>query len=94
MSADELKRRNAWNFMHHPPDQGEADDRHQLHNAVREILRVAADELVDYCSEGRELSLALTKLEEAMMWANAAIARGEKALGDPSRDTPPDTDKP
>jgi len=25
--------------------------------------------------EGREKSLAITKLEEAMMWGNAAIAR-------------------
>ncbi len=27
--------------------------------------------------ESREQSLAVTKLEEAMMWANAAIARNE-----------------
>ena len=27
------------------------------------------------CSRGRELSLALTKLEEAAMWANKAISR-------------------
>ena len=28
-------------------------------------------------ARSRELSLALTKLEEATMWANASIARGE-----------------
>ncbi len=29
------------------------------------------------CPPGRELSLAMTKLEESVMWANAAIARNE-----------------
>jgi len=29
------------------------------------------------CPNSREKSLALTKIEEAMMWANAAIARNE-----------------
>ena len=33
--------------------------------------------LVTNCPESRELSCALTKLEEAVMWANAAIARNE-----------------
>ena len=33
--------------------------------------------LVDECPDSRELSVALTKLEEAVMWANAAIARNE-----------------
>lgn len=27
------------------------------------------------CPDSRELSLAITKLEEAIMWANASIAR-------------------
>jgi len=34
------------------------------------------------CPESRERSLALTKLEEAVMWANAAIARNEKEAPD------------
>lgn len=28
------------------------------------------------CIQGRELALAMTKLEESVMWVNASIARG------------------
>lgn len=31
----------------------------------------------DICPDSREKTLSLTKLEEAIMWANAAIARNE-----------------
>lgn len=34
--------------------------------------------LNNLCPESREKSLAITKLEEAVMWANAAIARREQ----------------
>ncbi|WP_417754191.1 hypothetical protein [Slackia isoflavoniconvertens] len=34
------------------------------------------------CPESREKSLALTKLEECIMWANAAIDRNETEGGD------------
>lgn len=67
--------RNANNFDYHQPHcptQGERYDE------VRLMLRAVADELLARCPPSRELSLALTKLEEAMFWANASIARNEK----------------
>jgi len=43
------------------------------------VLRAAAKSLAelmdDECPESREKSLAFTKLEEAIFWANASIAR-------------------
>jgi hypothetical protein len=42
---------------------------------VRRILLTATEDLVDLMPPGREASLAATKMEEAMFWANAAIAR-------------------
>jgi hypothetical protein len=46
-----------------------------------EILRSAARELAQLlcgsCPASRERSIALTKLEESIMWANASIARNE-----------------
>lgn len=46
------------------------------HDAVREIFRTAALGLRDVFGEegSREISLAFTKLEEGMHWANAHIA--------------------
>ncbi|WP_406501815.1 hypothetical protein OHA04_34460 [Streptomyces sp. NBC_01590] len=34
--------------------------------------------IADVCPAGREQDLAITKIEEAMFWANAAIARTRK----------------
>lgn len=43
------------------------------------LIRTGCGQLaIDFalnCPEGRELSLALTKLEEAMFWAKASIER-------------------
>jgi hypothetical protein len=54
---------------------------HKLSNEylhVQEELREKAKELAyimdDLCPRGRELSLAMTNLEQALMWANKAIA--------------------
>ena len=48
------------------------------YNFLRENAKEFAKLLTTLCSASRELSLALTKLEEAVFWANASIARNEK----------------
>ncbi len=58
-------------FSYHAPD----DDRVRLHGRIREELKMVADFLDAKLPDGREKSLAITKLEEAMFWANASIAR-------------------
>lgn len=45
------------------------------HGSVRSECWNLAEFLNDQLPEGREKALAITKLEEAMFWANAAIAR-------------------
>lgn len=66
---DEIKKR----FTYHPP----FGDQAQRYEDIRRNGYTLAGFLVSSCPESRELSLALTKLEEAIMWANAAIARNE-----------------
>lgn len=50
-------------------------ERKDEHTSARQILRRAADDLNQLVPEGREKAIVMTKLEEAMMWANAGIAR-------------------
>ena len=61
------------NFTYHAP-KGDQEERYS-------ILRLEAKNLAfcieAHCPNSREKSLAMTKLEEAAMWANAAIARNE-----------------
>ena len=45
------------------------------HEAVRATCLSVATQLVELTPASREQSLAITALEDAMMWANAAIAR-------------------
>lgn len=68
--------RDANNFAYHraTPDQG------QRYEENREDCRVVALRLRQRCPPSRELSIAITKLEEVMFWANAAIARNEKLV--------------
>jgi hypothetical protein len=42
---------------------------------MRAAIRQVAQDVDDLPGESREKSLALTHLEEALMWANAHIAR-------------------
>lgn len=59
-------------FNYHPPQDEETKDRHER---VRMHCLAAATAVLGETPAGREQSRAITKLEEAMMWANAAIAR-------------------
>lgn len=61
------------NFTYHPPKGNQGDRYVLLRNRAGDL----ADLMARNCPESRELSLAMTKLEEAVMWANAAIARNE-----------------
>ena len=56
---------------HLPPD----DAREIRHGNVRHKLLEAAVEVDANVPDGREKSLAITALEEAMHWANAGISR-------------------
>lgn len=60
-------------FTYHPPktDQG------VRYETLREQAKTLAESMTALCPPSRELSLALTNLEQAVMWANAAIARNE-----------------
>lgn len=58
-------------FEYHKPDAEKAE----THAAIRERCLMLAEQLNECLPEGREKSLAITHLEEVMMWSNAAIAR-------------------
>lgn len=65
--------RIANNFMYHAPKEGQEERYDTIRKKARELAHV-----INGCTPmSREQSLALTTLEEAVMWANAAIARNE-----------------
>ena len=49
----------------------------EKYEAIRAYARGFAHMVNDLCPGGREASVAQTKIEEAVFWANAAIARRE-----------------
>lgn len=50
----------------------------QRYEAIRTKARELAELLQESCPESREKSLAVTNLQQAVMWANASIAINEK----------------
>jgi hypothetical protein len=67
MNADDLANR----FTFHPASPEQA----QSYTEIRSLAFDLAKRLDELCPDSRELSLALTHLEDAVFWANAAIAR-------------------
>ena len=45
---------------------------------IRETAKSLAEYLQAFCPDSRERALAMTNLEQAVMWANASIARNEQ----------------
>lgn len=60
-------------FTYHPPKEGQP----AKYEALRPRFKDLAYIIEAQCPDSRERALALTKLEEAVFWANAAIARNE-----------------
>lgn len=69
MEPEELVKR----FTYHAPKSDQPVRYQALRNGGLELAR----KITAMSPPGRDQSLALTKLDEAIMWANAAIARGE-----------------
>ncbi len=62
-------------FRYHPPHGDQAKRYEMLRGASRDLAMLMSD----LCPESRERSVAITKVQEAVMWANAAIAINEPA---------------
>lgn len=59
------------NLTNHPPTEAQA----ARMESVRTLGKALAHHLVDTCEPGRELSIALSGVEQAVMFGVAAIAR-------------------
>ena len=70
MANKELEHR----FKYHAPD----DMARARHETIRDFCGSLADDIDAMLPDCREKSLAITKVEEAMFWANAAIARNRE----------------
>lgn len=57
-------------FTYHAPKEGQTEKYIFLRDKAKEL----AYNIYCECPESREKSLAITKLEECIMWANKAIA--------------------
>lgn len=69
MTQDEIKTR----FTYHSPKGGQS----ARYDHIRNTARGLADVINNACPESCEKDIAMARLEEAVMWANAAIARRE-----------------
>jgi len=61
------------NYTYHSPKA----DQPERYERIRFKAKMLAAYINEKCPDSREKSLAMTNLEQAVMWANAAIARNE-----------------
>lgn len=67
MQKEDLDKR----FTFHPASEKQGE----VYSILRAKTRELAELFDDNAPDSRELSLSITKLEEAVFWVNAAIAR-------------------
>jgi len=67
LTPEELTNR----FTYHAPKPGQ----NVLYIAIRSKAKELAQLINESCPDSRESALAFTNLEQAVFWANAAIAR-------------------
>ena len=60
-------------FTYHAPKENQPIK----YGLVRDMAADFAKLINELCPDSREKSLAITNLEQAVMWANASIARNE-----------------
>lgn len=73
MTKEELVAEWNWNLTNHKPT---AEGIEKIEK-VRAAAKAFAEVMIENCPTSRDLSLALTSMEEATFHANAAIARNE-----------------
>lgn len=61
------------NFKYHAPK----DDQQERYVFLRDEAKILGYNILKNTPPSREQSLAITNLEQAIFWANAAIARNE-----------------
>jgi len=67
ISPDDIEKR----FVYYPP----SDEQRLRYEGMRAKAKELALEMYSKAPDSRELSLAITKLEESVFWFNAAVAR-------------------
>lgn len=61
-------------FAYHKPDAARGEEHSKIRNEIGDL----AEWLDARLPPGREKALVITHLEEAMFWANAAVARQQQ----------------
>jgi hypothetical protein len=67
-------------FTYHAPTAAQSES----YIEIREMAKGLATLFATECPDSRELSLALTNLDQAVFWANAAIARNSDRPNKPA----------
>ncbi len=73
MLSEKEQKRLENDFTYHPPKGTQADRYGEIRTKAKEF----AELIFNHCPDSRERSAALTKIDEAVFFSNASIARNE-----------------